>query len=223
FVYVLATVAMVVATFIILIVRFYRMLGDEGYLWFTLPATASQHILAKLIVGVIWTTASLIVVIVSAVVLTLPGWLTHIDQLPIIWQGLRTQGFQPDLLLVGTLAAVLLAIIGGLLTSYAAMAIGPNLTKSRLGGSLLAYLILYIIAQLTSILAALAALPFILNLTNLVTNLTTDTQVGLAEVAPQISTAVLLIIGAEFVFYIGLSVAFYLITRHFLTHRLNLA
>ena len=35
--------------------RFYRMLGEEGYIQLTLPATMSQHIAAKLIAAVVTT------------------------------------------------------------------------------------------------------------------------------------------------------------------------
>src|SRR5699024_3526845 len=50
--YLAMIVAVFVVTAIILIQRFYKnLLGDEGYLMFTLPVTVGQHIWSKLIVS----------------------------------------------------------------------------------------------------------------------------------------------------------------------------
>lgn len=51
--YVALLVAVFVVTVVILIQRFYQnLLGDEGYLMFTLPVTVAQHIWSKVIVAV---------------------------------------------------------------------------------------------------------------------------------------------------------------------------
>lgn len=49
--YVIAIIAIAVATVVLMLRRFYfNMLKDEGYLTFTLPATVGQHIASKMIV-----------------------------------------------------------------------------------------------------------------------------------------------------------------------------
>jgi hypothetical protein len=46
-------------TLIVLIQRFYKnLLGDEGYLMFTLPVQSWSHILSKLAVSMLWTVVS---------------------------------------------------------------------------------------------------------------------------------------------------------------------
>ncbi len=61
--------AISVSGFIMLAVRIYKNLySDEGYLTFTLPATAKQHILSKVLCGAIWEILSVIVAFVSAAV-----------------------------------------------------------------------------------------------------------------------------------------------------------
>ena len=52
--YVVAITAVFIVAFILMLQRFYKnLLGDEGYLMFTLPASVSQHITAKLVVAVL--------------------------------------------------------------------------------------------------------------------------------------------------------------------------
>lgn len=54
-IYVLFAMGLAVTTFVIIIIRFYKnLLGNEGYLMFTLPVSAEQNILAKLIPAVVW-------------------------------------------------------------------------------------------------------------------------------------------------------------------------
>lgn len=59
-------VAVLVVTEVILIQRFYKnLLGDEGYLMFTLPVTVSQHIWAKTIIAVVMSIVSIAAVVLS--------------------------------------------------------------------------------------------------------------------------------------------------------------
>lgn len=53
--YVLSLFAVGVLSFVYMIVRFYKnLLGDEGYLMFTLPATPAQLVWSKCLVSTIW-------------------------------------------------------------------------------------------------------------------------------------------------------------------------
>lgn len=55
FVYVIMLIGISILTYFFIIKRFYsNLFGDEGYLMFTLPVTASQLIHAKLIGAIIW-------------------------------------------------------------------------------------------------------------------------------------------------------------------------
>ena len=59
-------VAVLVVTEVILIQRFYKsLLGDEGYLMFTLPVTVSQHIWAKTIIAVVMSIISIAAAVLS--------------------------------------------------------------------------------------------------------------------------------------------------------------
>lgn len=53
-----------VATFILVLVRFYRNLfTDEGYLTLTLPLTASQQLMSKVLAGIIWMLIDAVVIL----------------------------------------------------------------------------------------------------------------------------------------------------------------
>lgn len=59
--YVIAIIAIAVATVVLMLRRFYfNMLKDEGYLTFTLPATVGQHIASKMIVCITWVIATVV-------------------------------------------------------------------------------------------------------------------------------------------------------------------
>lgn len=67
---VLALAAIAIVSLVFIIQRFYTNLcKDEGYLSFTLPVTASQHLWAKLISGAVWMTITGIGVIASYIIL----------------------------------------------------------------------------------------------------------------------------------------------------------
>lgn len=69
-VYVLLIAALFIMTLVVLIQRFQKnLLGDEGYLSFTLPVRTHTHLDAKMIVTVMWTVLSLIVAVLSILLL----------------------------------------------------------------------------------------------------------------------------------------------------------
>ncbi|MDR1773862.1 MAG: hypothetical protein LBR30_03180 [Clostridioides sp.] len=64
--YMVLFVALSVTTFIVIVQRFNKqLLGDEGYLMFTLPVSSKQIILSKLIVAVLFEILSSLVVVLS--------------------------------------------------------------------------------------------------------------------------------------------------------------
>ena len=71
FVFVMGVIAVCVVAVVMMIQRFYRnLLGDEGYVSFTLPATVDEHIFAKLISSFIWFFTTAVVVVLSTFIMT---------------------------------------------------------------------------------------------------------------------------------------------------------
>lgn len=65
-------IAMFVVTFVVLLQRFSKnLLGDEGYLIFTLPVNSSSIILSKYLIALLWTILSGIVAILAFFLITI--------------------------------------------------------------------------------------------------------------------------------------------------------
>jgi len=228
--YVIMTAAVIVVTIIIVVIRFYRMLGNEGHLWFTLPVTASQHIFGKLIPAFVWSTASCLVVLISIGFLTLQtGWTDYIGQIPEIWRQLAASGFRPGFWLGCSIALILTSWLYSTLMVYASIAMGPNLIKSRLGGSVLAYLIFYVALQIIStiglVILSMALRTQIMTISDPVaaTSLPAGVNIPTESMMDPVSQFVSAITIFSSVEGLVVSVVFYLIARYFMTRKLNLA
>ncbi len=131
--YFVLIVGILVMTLLILLQRFYKsLLGDEGYLMFTLPVRPWQHIAAKLIAAMAWTTASGLVTAGSIAIFTAKAELW-----PALWEGANhikaTFGLAGFFIYPG---AVLVAGASGILMIYAAIALGQLSSGHRILTSL---------------------------------------------------------------------------------------
>lgn len=126
--------AVVVATFVVIIHRFYRNLfTDEGYLTLTLPVTANQVMLSKVLAGLLWLLIDAVVVSVCSVLAgivaagftdaslesTMPYWLMRVASGDL----LGTNGWAS--VLVGAVSTALQGTMG-LLMAYAAFTLGAT-------------------------------------------------------------------------------------------------
>ena len=155
-VYVMAIIAAFVITLLVTIQRFYKnLLGDEGYLSFTLPVKVHSHIDAKMIVTLIWIVLSVLVSIISAFIFwanadTLTGLSRMCAGIREVYQ---TCGLPAYLI---TLEFIILAIVGTLssiLKIYVAIVMGQLVKRHKILVGIGAYLALNIIEQtVTSIL-----------------------------------------------------------------------
>jgi len=146
FLYVIGILATIVMTYVIIVIRYYRMLGDEGYLWFTLPAKTNSHILGKLFAAFTWNAATFVIVTASIFALVLSA--AGVKDIADFWYEITTSGIS----IYGWLALILLTLIissvSSILQFYAAISIGPHIIKNRVGGSVLAYIIINISGQI---------------------------------------------------------------------------
>jgi hypothetical protein len=150
--YILFAAAAAVVPIVIVIMRFYKMLGDEGYLYFTLPVTTKQHIFSKLITAAIWGICSIILVGLS--VLIVIGRHEVFTSIPKLWGEAVDFGIHPGIWLLCIAIMVVLYVISGILQVYTAISIGPHITSSRIGGSIIAYILVYIATQIISLIGS---------------------------------------------------------------------
>lgn len=151
-VYFFLIIAVFVITLVITIQRFYKnLLGDEGYLMFTLPVKPWQHITNKLLTAMVWCVFSAIVVVASFFILHESGdvieFLTH--AINAIKHTFGIAGFV-------TLPILALAqLAAGILMIYNAMALGQLFQKHRLLASFGMYCVLYFIQQVVYVISLL--------------------------------------------------------------------
>jgi len=218
-----AAFAAFLLTIVIIIVRFYRMLGDEGYLWFTLPVTPAQQIFGKLIPAVVWTVTTTIVTLASVGLATLH--LKWFSQLGATWRALVAQRAHPGVWLVCFFVFMLASLLVNTMVFYTSMSWGPNLIKSsRLGGSVVAYIICYCGLEAVNLAGFLIMAKLFFDA---VDALPSSHGTTLPDLTPQDWAAfnhVGAIFGSYFaVEYLVLAVVCFIITRYFLTRKLNLA
>jgi len=218
--YVAALVGTIVLTLIIIVIRYYRMLGDEGYLWFTLPVSSNTHLIGKLVVATVWSIASFVAVILSllALCLRVAKW----DQMVEGWLAIMGSGFHVGLWITLILVTMIISTIAGIMMLYAAMSIGPHITRSRLGGSVLAYIIIYVCEQ-TFMTAVTFLMMIPIGNMNYNWDPATSTNRLPTEFISTIDTMMLSIFGCSIAIATVLGAVCYFLSYRFVNNKLNLA
>lgn len=149
--YVFLVIAVFVMTIVLTLQRFYKnLLGEEGYLMFTLPVKAHNHILSKLITAVIWFVCSVIVSLGSVLIL-IPDydWIKHIPAFynEISEYLMATANINLTGLILLVLAIGFVSVVHFILTVYTAISIGHLANKNRIFASFGAYIGIYMVIQ----------------------------------------------------------------------------
>lgn len=234
FAYVLMVLGAFVVHFIITIQRFWKnLLGDEGYLMFTLPVSADAILWSKAISALIWTVATLLVVALSVFILVgHPMVFRIIDN--VILQNLSNASWQridvlwtrafPPLFWVLMLLAAVASGLHTVFDLYAAMAIGHTAKSHKILASVGSYMAIamaegvasgFLSTVLTPVLSRpLSELPVWDYMFLTVEDMALFAD-ALGQTLCGFITMVLLVTAV-------LGTAVYLVTRHILKNRLNL-
>ena len=128
-----------VLAFVLMIQRFYKnLLQDEGYVMLTLPVSIHHHIWSKLIVSAVWFAATILAVILAAMVVSYDvGFLKEfIDWFVNVIQGFRllkiSEALNGTVLLVELAAECFLAMAAFSLQFYAALAAGHSRANHKM-------------------------------------------------------------------------------------------
>lgn len=215
--YVLALIALVVVTNVLIVMRFYKnLLTDQGYLMFTLPATVEQHILAKLIVGFVWMSLSGILFLLSLLALAsvqTEFWGDVLLSVNRVYEmALYHMGGQFHVMLILFLISMILSPLSGILTYYLSMAVGQLSRTHKIITSIGAYLGITMGLQLLSSLVTSVFMPGYLNLMD------TTAEPTAAMISNFINTLLIYSIIAG----VGLIIAFFFLTCYILKNKLNL-
>ena len=135
-------VAVAVVTFLVIIQRFYKgLLGQEGYLMFTLPVPTWQLTLSKLLGAVITTILSGIVGMLSILIL---------GSLNINWT------LDATLFVIELIVLMLVGVAAMILEIYVAMALGHLANKHRIAMSFVWFVVLQTVLSFLTGLSAMA-------------------------------------------------------------------
>lgn len=151
FFYVVSLGACIVCPFVFAITRFHRNLfSGEGYLTFTLPVTAHQHILVKLVVAVITQSVTLVAAAFSVVLITFGDLAREIGK--VVWYLLKLcarewGGHLPLFAVEGVIGVVVVFAVETLLF-YACICIGQQSKKNRTLAAVGAYFGFYFVKQI---------------------------------------------------------------------------
>ncbi len=211
--YVTNLIALGVGCFIIPVIRFYKNLfSSQGYLSFTIPVTPTQQLLAKFITSFTMIISTYIVIMLSISVFfaTAPSEITYYN----------TTGVEFDFvkIFVAVIVLSLIATASTLICLYAVFSIGQRF-RSKIGASIVAYIIYYVIGQILHL--AVLVHTFTSNASTFM-YLGQSTYLDVATIADQV-------IGlyTELLYYLcipslALGIAGFIIARHNLNKKLNL-
>lgn len=208
--YSLLIIAVIIITFIAVLSQFYKnLIGDEGYLMFTIPVEPYNHILTKMIVSVTWIISSVIIGILSLFILIINKGL---------WEVLAAALKNPMVLSVITHILIIMAaaVICNILMIYTSISLGQLVTGHKIIGSVAAYLGLYMAEQIVGVILLL-----VLSGTGL--NIFSFGEINNSSFADVINgnflTVFTLLLCGE---YTCFSVAYFCITNHIFNKKLNL-
>lgn len=161
FIYGTLMVGLVVMTLFVLIQRFYKsLLGDEGYLMFTLPVQSWKHILGKLSVSMLWTIASSIIAFFSIMILSSKTISTK-EFFNTLFAGfselVHQYGASAYLMSFEGIVITLLYLASAILTIYAAIALGHLFNKHKL---LIAFGMYILLKTASQIIMSITAVIF---------------------------------------------------------------
>ena len=208
--FVIAIVGVCVMSLVLMINRFRtNLLGDEGYIMFTLPASVHQQIWSKLIVSAVWfIAAGLAVAAASFILVAQQGFWEEIRRgFAEIFRHLTAYyAFNGTAFLLELLALIFVGCCVLCLEFYAAMAIGHSFANHKVLYSVLSFLGLQFVMQLLS-----GGILVGTNYDILVVALPSDGVLAMHSV-------MLTVIASTAVF----GAVYYVITTMFLKKRLNL-
>ena len=152
--YVAAIIGVFVVSFILMLQRFYKnLLGDEGYIMFTLPASVHQHVWSKLIVSAVWFIATGAVVVLSVFVAAadVSFFTDLLDVFPKLFEQLNAYyAVNGTAFVIEFVVLMLAACMSFSLQFYAALAVGHSFANHKMAMSVVFFFVFQFVMQLIS-------------------------------------------------------------------------
>lgn len=207
---VIMIIAICVITLILTLQRFYKnLLGNEGYLMFTLPVKTNNLIFSKLLVSTVWFIASGLVVILAILIMAF----NNINFTDIFWQISKLfQNFNIGhinltFFIMEAFVMFVLSLFSGILILYACMSVSLFVNRHRGLFAFGAFIVFSIIGQTVG--SILVVIGDALNIMSIMDRF---------SVFGQMHTFMIMSIVCELV----TCVIFFILTRYMLKSKLNL-
>ena len=220
--FIFAAMASIIASVVLGIQRFYKLLGNQGYLMFSLPMPAWKHIGARLLCACLTTTLAVAVFVVCGAVLSFSSiqagalvtaenfqFLAFDDLADLLWSGYAL------LIWLLCLATIYLFL-------YLCMAIGAQWPQHRLAASIFTYFILTFVLQVLMMIAVIFVAVGAYSTVQsgdvaLISGALTSEQTAAAHgLLARLLTVPILLFGAA-------DAILWVTTHYFITRKLNLA
>ncbi len=215
-IFVVSCIVCAVLTTIFSIKRFYsNLFTHEGYLSFTLPVSATQHIFTKLTVAVCSLIFSFVMIIASVCVVTFGDVCVEVFKVIgyILGDMYKEFGVHLVFYIIEFAVLCIVSLTVGYLTFYGCISIGQRANKNRIPWAVVAYFVYYVIFQIVGTM-------FIIIISSLHD---TEFMKNIAEfIAFHTNTFIHLFICGYIVFELVLGTIFFFITKHNISKKLNL-
>lgn len=214
-IYLLSIIAFSFTTLIYIYVRFYKNLFTaEGYLMHTLPVTRNELFHSKLIMGYFWFFLNSMLTALSAGALGFSVGFHEAatgmaDEINISFTELF--GCSPLVFLLWALATLVVSSLSSVLMGYVSVLLGQMMERNKLAAAVGFYFGIYMVIQLISSLAMM--IPTIMQIMSEV-----DEEASLDFMTNSIK----LIFPSMCIFYLILSIVFYIVCRILINRKVNL-
>lgn len=155
--YGIAIAAVGMITTFVIVTRFYKnLLSNEGYISMTLPVSIDEHICVKLVTALVWTFASVLMIMLSYIIVLAPtGVLSELaeafEYFPEAWNMINAElGGKLGLYVANFVMNALVAMVQAILMFYFAMAVGQLSNNHKIGMSVIAYIVMNFVVQIVA-------------------------------------------------------------------------
>ena len=155
--FVLSILAVSIISVLLIMNRFYKnLLGDEGYLMFSLPVSTAQNIFSKGLTALIWIICAILTGFVCglAMVAIVGDFSDFMPQVKDVWN-IYVSYFGKNkavLYLILFILTIILSMLEAVFKVYAAISVGHQWGNHRVVGSVLAYIAFSVIETVISLL-----------------------------------------------------------------------
>lgn len=213
--YYISIAVCLIITIIVAIVRFYQgMYSNEGYLNHTLPVTPAQHITAKLLTSMIFSVGSAFAIFLSFMVITAGDLNIEIFKAAFYLFGkqYRNIGFNAVLLIFEFIVMLIASFFAMYLKFYCCLSIGQLANKRKILVAFAAFFGIYILKQIcgTVIIIYAAVNSDIMN------------ELG-AWIEANTTSFFHILFCSGIAFYILIGAIYFLVGKHLMSKKLNLA